>query len=612
MKRITIKKALKSYDMNKGHGRIFKDEPHISELRSFLVQLNEKKEKTLSPSSLQKLAQILIGKKTRTDETASGQTFESLVSKFGGYEVLDTLNAAKQLTEDNIVFLEKHPIDASILAPLIISISKNIFLSELKKMYSALEKIKNPKELVIVFKELDLLSRTDNAYSYIDTLFILSQYNLNCDEVIPLLKGTENIIFINQVLGALVEKNPLLITLPNLVHMIKIKEPYMFFELFKNLPPDQKSLDSLFKANSTMRQSFWAKDIIINFQKAGWDLQSYLDLILGGKTNDYALRSATTKLMGLKLKPEVLTLTLKAIFTHSNESLELVDAVETLNKEKEGLNEDFLNTAFEFPKFSNKVAVALLTLQEAQSYNTTTKAYVCLKPEYAFGLAQFWIQFAKAECRSTAPREEMLKNPQCAAYVAEVIEFLQTHKLHDEKNIIAVCNAKLTSSALLPLLNLMNEAKILDQPSLDILLPRLSYIKTLYTGAKCLANAEKLNLFNFDSLVSEPINAVALAENLGGKSHPGNYTFLKNRGSQDFTTIRRNTKILCQGHRQGLFFPKMSSEQERWFENDSRKTLAEAQKEILTKIAVYSGNHELEDETEHHIAQDAYSTMFKF
>lgn len=138
MKKITIKEALDNYDNNKGHRRTYiKEEPHIRELRSFYENLQED---DLSPSSLVKLALILIGKNTRTEESASGKTFKGLVNKLGGYEALDTLYAAKQLTEDNVVFLERHPNEAKALAPLIISIAKNPMGSDLKKTLSIAEK----------------------------------------------------------------------------------------------------------------------------------------------------------------------------------------------------------------------------------------------------------------------------------------------------------------------------------------------------------------------------------------------------------------------------------------------------------------------------------------
>lgn len=606
MKKITIKEALDNYDSSKGYRRTYiKEEPHIKELRSFYEDLEED---DLSPSSLLKLALILIGKNTRTEESASGKTFEGLVNKLGGYEALDTLYAAKHLTEDNVVFLERHPNEAKALAPLIVSIAKNPIGADLKKIISIAEKIKNPQELMAVFKELALVAHSNFT---INILSLLNQHNLNTDEVMLLLKGSEqHLIIIYQILETLAI-NPSLITLPNLINILKIEHLYDLHALLKILPPDQETLDSLFQSgvSYTLGQYYWIEELVTQFKNASWDLHPYLGIILSGKINGGAVKKAITELIELKVNSELLPLIIPTIFNNSHESAQLMEALKTLHKE--GLDEGFLKIAFAIPKFSNELAAALVMLQKAKCVNEATKVYIGLSPEYALGLAQFWIQFSNAGCVDLSYRAAMLKQPQCASYTAEVIEFLQQHKLHDEKNIIAVCKAKLTSKALLNLLNLMLEAKILNQDSLDILLPRLSWVKTLHHGAQCLANGDKLNALNFDSLVSDPINAVALAGNLGGKLYPKDKPSFKNPGAQDFATIRRNALVLCQGYRQGLFSTGMSSEQRQDFETKRGKTVEQAQKEVLVKIAQYTGNHALEGATEHNIAQETYSSILK-
>jgi hypothetical protein len=611
MKRILITKALTRYDTNKGYGRtLIKEEPHIKELRSFHDEL---KEDILSPGSLQKLALILIGKNTRTDTSESGKTFENLANKLGGYEVLGLLGGAKQLTEENAAFLEKHPVEVKTLAPLILYLSKSTAPATIKIIFNAMEKLKNSQELIAIFTELEGISRRDKVSFFMSTLSLLNNHNLNTDEVMPLLRGTEHfnqIVMINKILKTLADKNPSLITLPNLVNILKIKYHTIFHDLFEILPPDQESLDSLFQSNNTLDNSSRTKDLIANFKKGGWDLHSYLKTILSGKVNGWTLWHATTKLSALKIKAEVLPMILQAIFAHENNSIELVAAVEVLNKE--GLDEQFLKLAFEVPAFSHKIAEALITLKKAQCYNETTKLYVCLKPKYAPELAQFWIQFTKVECPNLAPyKADMLRHPQCASYTAAVIDFLRQNELHHENNIISICNAKLTSYALLNLLHTMKEAKLVNQPNFDLIIPRLAFIKTLHSGARCFANAGKLEQLNFETLVADPINAVALAESFGGKPYPQKNIHYINKGAQDFTTIRRNTQILCQGNRQGLFFPAMSQEQIKSFEKTKGKTLAEAQKDILLKIAQYSGNQELEEETKHNIAEQAYKSFLK-
>ncbi len=607
MKRITIKKALENYDEKKGLGRtLLKEEPHIGELRAFYNELLEKKEKNLSPSSLLKLAHILIGKKTRTDESESGKTFEELVKGLGGYKALDALNAAHQLTEDNVVFLEKHPTEAESLASSIISITKNTSVPTMKNILNAAEQLNNPQDLSAFFKDLEIISRSENAYFFIKILSLLNKYGLKSDEVTSLFR-LDNVISIASILDTLAETNSALITKPNLISILKIKKPYVFIDLYEHLPPNQSSLDSLFEANDTLEKCSWSADILLNFKNAGWDPQPYLKAILGGEINGWELKSAIEKLTKLKLKLDTLTFILQTMFSHSDNSTVILEAVIILNT-LEGLDETHLKVAFKEPKFSKTVAAAFATLQQAKCFEKASQIYVCLYPEYALGLAEFWIQLSKIKHADLTLRRVMLSSPQSSSYAATVMDLLQEHKLDNPKNLWAVCNARLSSGALLSLLNVMSEAKILNQPNLSHLFPRLSFIKTLYSGARCLANVGKLDTFNFESLIADPINAVMLAKNLGGKAYKDNVN-IKNPGAQNFVTIGNNIRTLCQVHRQGRFFQPVPAEKMESFEKHRGITVAQAQNEILIKIAGYSGNHSLEKEVEQHVAQDVFSSM---
>lgn len=605
MKRITILKALEKYDSNKGLGRtIFKEEPHIKELRGFSMTL---KDDDLSPSSLLKLAQILVGKKTRTDTSESGKIFEELVNELGGYEALDILNAGGELTANNVFFFERHPSEAKALASSIVSYPKTIWASTMNSLYDEANKIKNPQELIAMFKDLELVLDTEDANLYLQALFLLTFCGLNSYQVTSLLKESKQVISVGHILQILAELTPALITMSNLVHILKISKPDIFIEIFKNLPPDQHSLDSLFQANDTLCHCHLAADILMNFKNAGWDHKPFLQVILSGGFNDLVLNKATSKLVDLKLKSELLQFILQTMFTHSNESLTLLEAVDTLNKEE--LDERFFGVAFKIPKFSNQMAAALVTLSKAQQYNNITQLYVDLHPAYALGLAQFWVQLSKTECTDQSLRAVMLKQPQCASYTAKVIELLSEYNLSSERNVRAVCSARLTNDTLFDLLDIMSKAKILDQESLEHLFPKLSFVKTLYSGARCLFDGKQLNSLNFDSLIADPVNAIALAENLGGKYSTQEND--PNPGAKDFAILRRNTQTLCQGHRQGLFFPKQSLEQQESFKQQRGITPAAAQEEILIKIALNSGNQALEQEVEEHISKETYSSFSK-
>lgn len=623
MKIAVIKEFLDQYEKGKGYLRWVINESHIRELYSFYNGLDEKKV-YLTPEQLLKLALILIRKNTRTNTKESGKAFEGLVSPLGGYKALDTLNQAGKLTVENVVFLEQHPLQAQDLAPLIVTLSP-LSPALMKIIFKAAKYMKKKEELPHLFREFIEISKLDYAPFYFNILALLNKHQFNSDEVFPLLKEVKKITFIKSVLFTLEELNPTLITSSNLLRILKLKQPYYFEELLKILllpnketpsklfSADQETLNKLFSADETLNKCTWADEIIKNFNTAKWDIKPYLSLILSPNISGWDLKSATDKLMKLSLKPEILAFVLQTIFERLSESIELVNAVETLTiaklekADQVDTTKDLIELVFSF-KFPDKIATAIVTLKEADNYDNSTRDYVCSNPEYAPGLAQFRIQLKKVAYRNQAESDAMLKNPQCAAFTAMAIEFLQQN-LHEEKNILAVCQAKLTSHAFLSLLQIMKQAKLLDQTNLDKVFFAIPFIKTLYNGTRCLEFGEKLNPSNFDLIVNDSINAVSIAEILGGRISPANHTYFKVQGAQNLTNIRNNTRLLFQGHRQGLFFPTRTEEEIMTFEEQSKKKLHTVQDEALKKIAAYSGDHSLEEETERYIVESTYNSI---
>lgn len=622
MKAETIKKQISLYDQNKGYFRTLKDEPHIRALREFC---NNKLAgiETLSPSLLLELATILIGKKDRDGDSKSSHIFRKLVGYLGGYEVLDCLNNQKQLSAEYVVFLEKNPKHAKALAPLLASIGKKIPSSIKTIVLHAAEMMSEPEQLVEMFKYFREFAFAEDAVLYFETLDILNRYGINTDAVVPLISEVKQLFSKKQALEMLYDINSQLFNRDNVINILKLQNPYHFYKLLELLPNTQDNLNRLFAADGILDKCSHAEEIIKNFKSAGWELQPYLKSILSVDRNGFKIECATDRLKEMTINPELLPLILETIFARSNESMALVKAVAFLNPEN--LEEDALNLAFA-TKHPERVAEAVVALKKAKLFNNQTTAVICSHPEHALGLAQAMIQLSCLNCTVNAAYDGLDQYPQSAEKVAKVIEYLQENSLiHNSNNkpevgkgrvklstdvvVAVVCKAELTDDSLLKLFEIMKAATLLDIYNLHKLIPKLKYVKTLTSAARCLANSNQLDQLNFDSIISDPINSIALAENLGGIPYSPLLPEMIDEGAQDFVAIRKAAKILASGQRRGLFFPKLEPEKLQSFEKATHRKMTAIQNETMIKIAQYTSEHHLERATEHHIANSSYFSI---
>lgn len=622
MKAKIIQKQIKLYDQNKGYFRTLKDEPHIKELREFC---NNKLEgiDTLSPSLLLELVTILIGKKDRDGDSESSRIFRMLVNYFGGYEALDCLNNQKQLSVEHVVFLKKNAKHAKELAPLLASISKKLSPSIMTIVLHAAEMMLEPEQLVEIFKYFRQLAFAEDAFLYFETLGALNRYGINTDDVVPLLIDVKQLFSKKQALETLFRINPQLFNLDNVINILKLQNPYHFYKLLELLPHTQESLNKLFAADGILDKCSFAEEIIKNFKSAGWEPQPYLTYILSVDRKGFDIECATGKLKEMTINPELLPLILETLFVRSNESMALVDAVALLNQE--GLEEDALNLAFA-TNYPERVAEAVVALKKAALFNNQTTDVICSHPEHAFGLAQAMIQLSHLDCSVNEAYDGLDQYPHSADKAANVIGYLQANSLiHNSNNksevsqgeiklstdrvVAAVCKAELTDDSLLKLFEMMKTVNLLSIYNFHKLIPKLKYVKTLASAARCLANSNQLDQLNFDSIISDPINSIVLAENLGGSPCSPSLPKVIDEGAQDFVAIRKAAKILALGQRQGLFFPKLEPEKLQTFEKTTHRKMAAIQNEAMMKIAQYTSEHHLERATEHHIANSSYFSV---
>ncbi|HHI9457219.1 TPA: hypothetical protein ACP9FK_003422 [Legionella anisa] len=623
MKAETVKKQMSRYDRKKGYFRVLMDESHIKAFRKFCTNKLEGID-TLSPSLLLELATILIGKQDRDGDSLSSIIFRKLVGYFGGYEALDSLSNQKQLTAEHVAFLEKNHKHGKALAPLLASIGKKLSFSTMSIVLHAAEMMSEPERLVEMFKYFEKFACAENAFLYFEALSILNGYGINTDDVVPLLLSeVTQLLGRKRVLEMLYKINPQLCTRDNVINILKLQNPYSFYKVLELLPDTQDSLNRLFAVDGILDKCSFTDEISKNFKSAGWDLQPYLNYILSADRNGFAIKCATDKLKEMVINPELLPLILETLFVRSNESIASVNAVAILNQE--GLEEDALNLAFA-TQYPDRVAEAIVALKKAKLFNNQTTDVICSHPEHAIGLAQAMIQLSYLNCAVNAAYDGLDQYPQSADKVAKVIEYLKENSLiHNSNNkqgagngrvqlstdavVTAVCKAELTDGSLLKLCEIMKAVNLLDIYNFHKLIPKLKYVKTLASAAQCLANSNQLDQLNFDSIISDPINSIDLAENLGGTPCSASLPKMMDAGAKDFVAIRTAAQLLASGQRRGLFFPKLEPEKIQSFEKTTHRKMAAVQNEAMMKIARYTSEHHLDRATEHHIANTSYFSI---
>ncbi|BCA96900.1 hypothetical protein TUM19329_32610 [Legionella antarctica] len=627
MKISFVMEKLGVYDSNKGYGRIlFKAEPHVKKLSAFVqemeqnvkdrrqkfneqkthaIEVNVKRENKsdlLSPAELLCLATILLEKKRRDDSQQSSQVFRALANEFGGFEVLELLQNKERLTEDNLVFFERNSSQAKEIVPLVMSLTPKIDALEMLVLFK-LSKRMTDAERVLLFK---FLNDCDESKLHVNVklLCLLKQHKLLIDNLVSLLTDAKDIIFVHQIIDTLISANSGLLTPANVAKTLQLNHPYYFSKLLKVLPVTQEQFDNLLEVEGTLDKSTWSEDIIKQFNIAGWELKPWLKLILTPTVHSFEIASAIQKFKEIKISPDLLVLSLSHVFKYPHASRNFAEAVSIISEA--GLADKELNILCGVIPNPVPLAKAIVALRKEYSYREETLDVVRAYPKHAFGLALGLIFFDKVNAPDSGARKFMLQHPECAEMTTRILEYLRENNLCQESITLAVCQAKISQVAFLNLLRAMNKASLLNQPNLKNLLTKIGFIKTLASAVNCLANADKLDQCNFNSLIIDPVNSLYLAQNLGGKPYPKSLKLLTDTGARSFVNIHEKAVILAQGQMQGRFFPVMTKEQELSFKKATGKTGSAAQNESLIKIASYCGNDSLEREAEHHIGKTAY------
>lgn len=624
MKAETIKNEIAFYDQNKGLFRIIKDEPHIKELRDFCNTRLEGID-TLTPALLIELAGILLGKNDRDSDSISSQIFRKLVRYFGGYPTLECLKKEGQLSEENITFLEKYHKQADLLAPLIVSIGKKLAPVYKQRMFYAAEMLSEKEKLLEMFTYFAKFAFNENADLYFEIIHFLNVHGINTDDVVPLLNNVKQLANIKHTLEIVLDRFNSQFNHNILVAIMKLQNPGYFYPILELLPNTPESLNHLIEVDGILDKCIGAEQILKNFKSAGWELAPYLNSILSIDRNGENLRQATDRLKDLPIKSELLPMILESVFTYPDKCVALVKAVALLNDEN--VRKDLLKIVFA-SKFPDRAAAAIVALRKENCLDKQTRNLVCAQSDYAVELAHAFVLFKQVNYTARAGFDALAQRPQCADKAVRVIDYLQKHSLLEllkaksapykgtvkkasDLMITAVCKAGLTDDSLLKLFDTMKEVNLLNPLNLQKLMHQLKYIKTLSSATRCLANGNKLDQRNFENLIQDPANSLALAESLGGTPTSPSLPHEIDAGAKDFVEIRKAAKILAQGQRQGFFMPLPDSEKVKSFEKATHKKVSVMCKDTMIKIAEYTGGNHLEKNVVHQIANNAYCSVLK-
>ena len=231
----------------------------------------------------------------------------------------------------------------------------------------------------------------------------------------------------------------------------------------------------------------------------------------------------------------------------------------------------------------------------------------CAEEYFAIEIATVFIALEKAGYFSEQTCEAMLQYPECLEMNAKIINYLKENNLHNEDNFIKVGTLRLPDGEFLAILDLLNKAGLLNQENLRALFVKSTFIKTLLSAARCLANGGVLIEASFNDIICNPLLALHVAESYEGKPYPESQPCLVDAGALDFIEIRKVAKILAQG--QHSLFSSATSKEDMSFKKATGKSIQEAKCASLIKIAEFCGDGTLEQETEANVASLSYFSV---
>ncbi|WED43928.1 hypothetical protein [Legionella cardiaca] len=640
-----IKSCLDSYDGNKGTGRIFKDEPHIGELRQFYNNELEGKDRELTSLELVKVVRICLRKNTWNDSESS-IALGNLLAHLGGKNALQRLKKNKQLAGSYIFLLEKYKDFADNLSRLMETLkgySLDAPLSEIVQGINDLANIDEKLKDIELLKQtcflssrtLQLTANNKASCAMASTIILLRQLDIAEEELDCL--PTQYMSSVHQILVLL--QHPELIK-ANLLRVCKLgNDTIGFLEILKELTllkesVTQANLDKCFHPD-VVASSAWIKEIIDIFKEAKWPVEPHLDsLFKNAIVQIYHIKVslALETLKRLKLPLLQVQSLLHILFNNPQHSVNLIEAVDILVKNNLCTSFNLATIIISDPQYATKLANAIRIANTVSLDNEENKKLFTTVPAVADSMALLFTQLEKAQQFSPEIRELALKQSQNAEVAASVVRYLRKNEIFTkeftnlsiEKNHLCaeLFKKNLMNLEFLDLLAELAAAEILSPDNITKLIENFAFIRTLTSACFCLSYGKKLDQDNFDLLFCDPKHALNMAEALGGKTKPPATEAcdkqIADKGAQDFVAIRKAAQILAQGMRgtKPIFASvKPNAKQVELLARLLKKDLMEfdldfqqeQHKAILIKIAQMCGNGQLESITEYNAAYDGFN-----
>lgn len=228
---------------------------------------------------------------------------------------------------------------------------------------------------------------------------------------------------------------------------------------------------------------------------------------------------------------------------------------------------------------------------------------------YAFEMATMFIALHKARCFSEQTCEAMLAYPQCLETNTKLLNYLTDNNLHGNDNVVKIGKLGFPDNDFLAMLEILKKADLLNHENIQTLFDKSSFRKTLLSALRCLLNGCVLNQERFMDITCNPVFALSIAEEKGGKICTESQPWVQDKGALNFIEIRKDARVLALLNDQNLLFAPMTSSNKDAFFKATKRTISELQKSSLLKIAEYCGDGSLELEAEQNIARNGYFTL---
>jgi|GEM_PF-3828113 len=460
-------------------------ERHIQQLHTFMEGRDIHSE--ISNHEMVLLANIILDKKTLNKEFGSSPVFIELAEMFGGYPVLQLLQANDKLTATNLIFLNKtDQSKRDDLVNLIILCGMSAH-----HLYEFLKKSPNNSQLSNYRSALEILkSRLVLTDKVINTLFA----STDISKVLMAVKTMTWTLDSKNIINILTLRDPDFIV--EVYDVLSNRTTSMFDDSFPNTGPfSPECYDILFECGQTITKRLWVTEILELFKIAKWDVTDYFKRIL--EANDQlavVFKMEMEQFVKIKeqysFTAEQISGILNAIFTTSPSHFNVV-AVETLIN-NDVFTDGKLDQILAHPQHALNMASAIVLLEKEKLYNDDSKEFISSSAEHAVGLAKFYIQYQKVK-NGTDYLSVIKLWPEFASDTAEILELLK--------------------------LNYLNSYL----PNLVFVFNNLNHSRNLANALRCLADENELDQQNFESLFDTVNDLMVSKEIINPGSSPDGF-----------------------------------------------------------------------------------------